>query len=178
MRKPQPARAPGPAIVPVTIPTVVLHVHPDGAVTASVDGKPLDPPKGEPVWRRSSFGHVIDQASNNRSISVRVEVHEADGTMFTDLVPARSRRTRPRAESKHAHGKSPSGAALHTIAGDGFVPGEKVAMAVITGHTDATHTGTAHAVIDRRPLGVDDSGGVEVVLFGRVSGTAIIRRLP
>lgn len=178
MTKPQSSRAPVPAVVPVTISTVVLRVHADGTVTASVGGEALDPPKGAPGWRRSSFGHIIDQSSNNRAISVRVEVHEADGAIFTDLVPARSRKTRARAEPKHAHGKPPSGQALCTIGGDGFVPGEKVAIAVITGHTDAARTGSARAVIDRRSPGVEDSGGVEVMLFGRVSGTTIIRRLP
>jgi flagellar basal body rod protein FlgF len=65
------------------------------------------------------------------------------------------------------------------IEGEGFVPGEDVAVAVITGHTDAAHTGTTRALIDPAGVGVDHAGGViEVILFGRVSGTTNIRRLP
>ena len=68
---------------------------------------------------------------------------------------------------------------FHTVEGDGFVPGEDVAVAVVTGHTDASGTGTARALIDPARLGPDAASGVvEVVLFGRISGTTIIRRLP
>ena len=67
---------------------------------------------------------------------------------------------------------------FHTVTGDGFVPGEDVAVAVVTGHTDASGTGTARTLIDPARLGPNASGGVvEVVLVGRISGTTIIRRL-
>ena len=67
---------------------------------------------------------------------------------------------------------------FHTVTGDGFVPGEDVAVAVVTGHTDAAGTGTARALIDPAHLGPDTSGGVvEVLLVGRISGTTIIRRI-
>lgn len=68
---------------------------------------------------------------------------------------------------------------FHTVTGDGFVPGEEAAVAVVTGHTDAAHTGTARALIDPAGVSVDQAGGVvEVILVGRVSGTTIIRRVP
>lgn len=71
---------------------------------------------------------------------------------------------------------------FHTVEGEGFVPGEDVAVAIVTGHTDAAHTGTARALIDPAGVSADQAGGVieviEVILFGRVSGTTIIRRLP
>ena len=66
-----------------------------------------------------------------------------------------------------------------TVEGDGFVPGEDVAVAVVTGHTDASGTGAARALIDPTQVSSDAAGGVvEVLLFGGVSGTTIIRRLP
>ncbi len=68
---------------------------------------------------------------------------------------------------------------FHTVEGKGFVPGEDVAVAVVTGHTDAAHSGTARALIDPAGNGADRTGEViEVILFGRVSGTTIIRRVP
>ncbi|AZS40084.1 hypothetical protein CVS54_01407 [Microbacterium oxydans] len=176
MRKPEPQPEP----VPVSIPLVVLDVHEDGTVTVTVDGKRLDPDPFAPPWRRSSFGQVIDRATNDRTTPARVEVREADGTTFTDIIAARRRRSRPEPEPEpEPEPKTSNGPVFHTVEGEGFVPGEDVAVAVVIGHTDAAHTGTARALIDPAGIGVDRSSGViEVILFGRVSGTTIIRRVP
>lgn len=69
---------------PVNIPTVVLTVHEDDILTATLDGAPLTPPQWAPPWRRESFPQIIDQASNDRTRPIRVEVREADGSVFTD----------------------------------------------------------------------------------------------
>lgn len=172
MRKPEPQPEP----VPVSIPFVVLDVHEDGNVTVTVDGKRLDPDPFAPPWRRSSFGQIIDRATNDRTTPARVEVREADGTIFTDIIAARRRRSRPEPTPEP---KASTGPVFHAVEGDGFVPGEDVAVAVVTGHTDAAHTGTARALIDPAGVSADQAGGViEVILFGRVSGTTIIRRVP
>ena len=72
-----------------------------------------------------------------------------------------------------------AGPGFRTVEGNGFSPGEDVPGAVVTGHTDAAHTGTARALIDRAGVSIDQAGGVvEVSLFGRVSGTTISRRVP
>ncbi|GAA3675944.1 hypothetical protein FB459_1857 [Yimella lutea] len=169
-------RKPEPEPVPVSIPFVVFDVHEDGTVTVTVDGRRLDPGPFAPPWRRSSFGRIIDRATNDRTTPVRVEVREADGTTFTDIIAARRRRSRPEPEPEP---EASAGPMFHTVEGAGFVPGEDVAVAVVTGHTDAAHTGTARALIDPAGVSVDQTGGVtEVILFGRVSGTTIIRRLP
>lgn len=172
MRKPEPQSEP----VPVSIPLVVLDVREDGTVTVTVDGRRLDPDPFAPPWRRSSFGQIIDRATNDRTTPARVEVREADGTTFTDIIAARRRRSRPEPEPGSA---APAGPVFHTVEGEGFVPGEDVAVAVVTGHTDASGTGTARALIDPGRLGSDAAGGVvEVVLVGRISGATIVRRLP
>lgn len=169
-------RKPEPESVPVSIPLVVLDVHADGTVAVTVDGKPLEPDPFAPPWRRSSFGQIIDRATNDRTTPARVEVRESDGTSFTDIIaPRRRRPARPQAKPE----KAAPLPVFHTVEGDGFVPGEDVAVAIVTGHTDAAHTGTARALIDPAQLAPDTAGGiVEVLLFGRISGTAIIRRLP
>lgn len=163
-----------PESIPVSIPLIVLDVHENGTVAVTVDGKPLDPDPAVGPWRRSSFGQIIDRVTNERTIPARFEVREADGTTFTDIIaPRRRRPSRPE--------PAPEQAALpvfHTATGDGFVPGEDVAVAVITGHTDASGTGSARALIDPARLGPDASGGVvEVLLVGRISGTTIVRRI-
>lgn len=169
-------RKPEPEPVPVSIPRVVLDVHEDGTVTVTVDGTPMLPDPFAPPWRRSSFGQIIDRATGDRTTPARVEVREADGTTFTDIVPPRRRKFRHEAESEPP---TPARPAFLTVEGGGFVPGEDVAVAVITGHTDAAGTGAARALIDPAQLDPEGSGGItEVLLFGRISGTVVVRRLP
>lgn len=167
-------RNPEPESVPVSIPLVVLDVDKDGVVIVTVDGKPLDPDPAAGPWRRSSFGQIIDRATNDRTVPARVEVREADGTTFTDIIaPRRRRASRPQPEPEPA-----SLPVFHTVTGDGFVPGEDVAVAVVTGHTEASGTGAARALINPAQLNADASGGVvEVLLFGRVSGTVVLQRV-
>ena len=52
---------------------------------------------------------------------------------------------------------------------------------LIEGHTDATGTGAARALLDQQQLDAalpegDDAG--EAVLYGRISGTIVVRRVP
>lgn len=168
-------RKPEPEPVPVSIPLVVLDVHEDGTVAVAIDGKPLAPEPFAPPWRRSSFSQIIDRATNDRTTAVRVEVRESDGTSFTDIIaPRRRRAPQPKPEAE----KPASGPVFLTVEGDGFVPGEDVAVAIITGHTDAAGTGAARALIDPAHVSHHDSGGVvEALLFGRISGTVIVRRV-
>ena len=167
-------KKPEPESVPVSIPLVVLDVREDGTVTVTIDGKPLAPEPFAPPLRRSSFGQIIDRATNDRTTAVRVEVREADGTSFTDIIAPRRRTTQAKPEAE----QPVSGPAFLAVEGDGFVPGEDVAIAVISGHTDAAGTGTARTLVNPAQLSADASGGiVEVLLFGRVSGTVVVQRV-
>lgn len=56
--------------------------------------------------------------------------------------------------------------------GEGFVPGEEVAVAVIVRHTGAGRGGAARALIE--PGLLDLSPTHEVILLGRVSGTCVV----
>lgn len=60
--------------------------------------------------------------------------------------------------------------------GHGFLAGEDVAIALVTGHTDASHHGQVRALLD--PTIIAATHAQEVVLIGRVSGTITIRDLP
>ena len=80
---------------------------------------------------------------------------------------------------KHAKDKGTQRPVLAEITADGFVPGEDVAIAVIVSHTDATGTGSTRTLLDTSQLAsLLRTGTGEVVLFGRVSGTTHVRRLP
>lgn len=115
---------------------------------------------------------------------MRIEVHEVDQTVFTDIISARPpRQPTPTVETEPEPGPRrgrralpPQTPRLVEVSGDGFVPGEDVAVAVIVGHTDATGTGHVSALIDLDTL--PDSATHEAILLGRISGTLAMRRLP
>lgn len=163
--------------------TIVLDVHPDGSMHVTIDGTEL-PPENEWPWSRAAFPQIIDQASEDRTRPVRVQVHEADGTSFTDLLPARPPRRTPPAEPAPASGpaaksrKHRAGARLIEVTAEGFVPGEDVACCLIASHTEAAPGGAARVLVDlKQATKALQSGAGEVVLIGRVSGHVVIRTL-
>ncbi|TBT85991.1 hypothetical protein ET989_06005 [Propioniciclava sinopodophylli] len=137
---------------PVELPHVLVTVGDDGTLTATVDGTPFASPDAS-AWTRATFGPLMDTITKDRTIAVRVEVRECDGTVFTDILPTRKPRRavapseNPVPEtrrSRHAR-RAPR---LAEVTAEGFVPGEDVAVATIVSHTDATGTGEARALID------------------------------
>ncbi len=167
------------ATAPVELPHVLVTVAEDGTLTAMVDGAPFPSPDGT-AWTRATFGPLMDAITKDRTIAVRVEVRESDGSVFTDILRTRKpRRAVAPSEnsvpetrrSRHAR-RVPR---LSEVTAHGFVPGEDVAVATIVSHTDATGTGEARALIDLDHL--LDGGTQEVILFGRISGTLAVRRL-
>lgn len=160
------------------MPLLLLVVHEDGTLTATHDHAPVAPPAGVEAWSRAMFGQLVDQVTGDRAIPVRVEVRESDGSTFTDILPATTR-TKPAPEPEPSAAKpvkkSRPAAPVLVEGGDGFIPGEDVAVALITGHTDASHHGTVRALID--PKHITGAGASEVILVGRVSGAITIRGL-
>jgi hypothetical protein len=163
---------------PVELPHVLVTVAEDGTLAATVDGTPFPSPDAS-AWTRATFGPLMDAITNDRTIAVRVEVRENDGSVFTDILRTRKPRRAvappetPVPEtrrSRHAR-RVPR---LAEVTAEGFVPGEDVAVATIASHTDATGTGEARVLIDLDDL---PDGMYEVILFGRISGTLAVRRL-
>lgn len=155
--------------VPVVLPLVIIVIADDGRMTVTVDGVPFEPETFAPPWRREDFARVLDQLTEQRRSPVRVEVREADGSTFTDIItPPRRQRTEPAPEP-------PAGSALPelvTLHGEGFVPGEDVAIAVVIAHGDAAPDGTARGLVTADQLAASPTR--EVILLGRVSGTLTI----
>lgn len=168
---------------PVELPHVLVTVANDGTLTASVDGTPFPSPDAG-AWARATFGPLMDAITKDRTIAVRVEVRENDGTVFTDILRTRKpRRTAAPSETSASETSVPETRRsrharrvprLAEVITEGFVPGEDVAVATIISHTDATGTGEARALIDLDDL---PDGTHEVILLGRISGTLAMRRL-
>lgn len=182
--EPQTPRTPDPADAPIALPHVIVTVAETGALDITVDGAPFPPPTSASEWTRSTFGTLLDAITADRTIAVRIEVHEVDGTVFTDLIHTR-RRPAPEPETatpptrRGRRAKQPKQQpVLVEVTGEGFVPGEDIAVAVIVSHTDATGTGAARALLDKRQLDSLAESPREVVLYGRISGTTVVRRVP
>lgn len=174
---------------PVLLPHAVITVDEAGTLAVTLDGTPFPAPEGS-EWTRATFGPLLDAITADRTITVRIEVHESDGSVFTDIIHGR-RRTTPEPldetdseanrgrQARHKGRQRLKRAALVELTGEGFVPGEDVAIAVIVSHTHATPSGRARTLLDRAQLrSVLAKNAGEVVLFGRISGTLHVRRLP
>lgn len=168
---------------PVSVPHLVLDVHEDGTLTATLNHHPVAAPEDVGAWRRAMFAQIIDHVTHDRAIPVRVTVHEVDGSTFTDILPAAKRPT-PKPDTDPDAGREPvrkpgrrrRGAdPIEVDGGEGFISGEDVAVALIVAHTDAAPDGRARALLD--PEIVAAAKASEVVLVGRVSGTIAVRGL-
>jgi len=169
---PDPRRESETPPVPVALPQVLITVAVSGTLTVTVDGEPVEPEPFAPAWRREHFARVLDQLTQTHRSAVRVEVREADGTVFTDIITPGTRRRRSAPEStpeRPARQVTPELVALH---GEGFVPGEDVAIAVVIAHGDAARDGTMRALLTAEQAGASPTR--EVILLGRVSGTLTI----
>jgi hypothetical protein len=93
---------------------------------------------------RDLVGHLIDSIADQHGGRIDLEVREAGRTIQ-----------------------------LRELVGDGFIPGEAVAIAVVLREGRAASDGRAYAVIDplTAPQGMSD-----VLLFGTTSGTLVYAR--
>ncbi|MHB1802009.1 MAG: hypothetical protein ACYCU5_10210 [Actinomycetes bacterium] len=154
--------------MPVVLPHVVMDITIEGQMNVTVDGAPHEPDPFAPPWRREDFAAILDQLTDQRRSPVRVEVREADGTVFTDIItPGKRRRPDPEPETP-----DPPVTGLLALHGEGFVPGEDVAVAVVLVHSEAAPDGTARALL--APDLLVGSPTREVILLGRVSGAVTV----
>ena len=162
----------------VNLPLAVVTVNERGTLDVSYDGRDLPPPTPDAPWSRARFGDLLDAISEHRSHTVRVEVHEFDGSVFTDIVhavrsghdtadaapPSAMRRARHRPTHQ-----------LFEITGSGFIPGEDITVALAVSSAEGSADGTARGLVDLSQL-VDHRS--EIMLIGRVSGVIVSEQLP
>ena len=151
--------------VPVVLPRVVIDVTADGTMTVTVDGHPHKPEPFAPPWARGEFAHILNQLTEQHRSPIRVQVREADGTTFTDIItPGKPLRPEPEAPA----GTLPEWLALH---GERSVAGEDVAVTVA--HSETARDGIVRSVLT--PALPAPSPTYEVSLPDRVSNAVTVR---
>jgi len=151
--------------VPVVLPFVEVRIDASGGLAVTVDREPYDIPANVVPAGRPALRRILDEITSRLASPVRVEVHEADGAVFTDIVTPR-----PPTPAPSVPDELPADLLPREHAG-GFVPGEQVAVAVVVSHATADDTGSAQV---RLPAALMAKYRGAVVLVGRTSGTVAI----
>ncbi|AYY12988.1 hypothetical protein EF847_10015 [Actinobacteria bacterium YIM 96077] len=149
--------------MPVILPQLI--VQPAAAsegYTVTLNGQPVsdDPVPGAELGR--AVASVVERAGT----AVRVEVHDADGGIYADIVYPPLPDLRELESSGHGDGEDGSDA-RHC----GFIPGEEVLIATVERIEHANDDGVLELRISPQPT---DS----TIVVGSVSGTTIVNRSP
>lgn len=167
--------------VPVVMPLVEVSIDDHGELDVLVDRTPY---AASDTLRRADLQHLLEAVATDLRSPLRVQVNEADGTTFTDIItpsltppvtpPTASPVASSVASAKPVSASTPEVAACRTageVAGDGFLPHEDVAVAVVVAHQLASDTGAARL---RLPPALLAAHPGLVVLVGQRSGTVVI----
>ena len=162
---------------PVSLPLAVITVDSYGVLNVTLDGAEYPPPSPTAPWTKGRFGELLDVLTADRTRTIRVEIHESDGSAFTDIIrAARTPHPVPAAQSpaprRARHRHAPETA---EVAGAGFQPGEEVTVALVRSAVEATAAGTVRVTLD---LGELPSRGADVLLVGTTSARIVTRRVP
>jgi hypothetical protein len=148
--------------VPVVMPLVEVTVDEDGCLDVTLDHEPYS---ADGALHREDLQRVLDDIAADLGTPLRAEVHEAIGTSFTDIITPSRATPRPVERVRTAMSK------VGEVAGDGFLPNEDVAVAVVVAHQVASDDGTARL---RLPPALLAAHPGLVVLMGRTSGTVMV----
>jgi hypothetical protein len=146
--------------VPVVLTTVRFDVDTEGRLEVSVGGQPHAEDR---TLSRHDLRSVLHEITTSLGTAVRVEVHEADGTTYSDIETP--------AENASAAAAQPGPeAATPALAGSGFRPGEKVALAYVLARQEADANGNAAITLPPALLSATRHG---LVFLGLTSLTVV-----
>jgi hypothetical protein len=162
---------------PVSLPLATITVDPYGVLSVTLDGAEYPPPSPTAPWTKGRFGELLDALTADRTRTTRVEIHESDGSTFTDII--RAART-PRSEAADESPTPRRARNRHApetieVSGAGFQPGEDVTVALVRTTAEATAAGAVRVTLN---LGELPTGGADIVLVGITSARVVTRRVP
>ena len=152
--------------VPVVMPLVEIDVDKKGYLTVTLDREPYS---ADGSLTRDDLKRVLDDIAADLDTAVRVEVREADKSSFTDIV------TPDRPQLQVVEPAREATTSLGQVAGDGFLPNEEVAVAVVVAHQVANTDGAARL---RLPPALLEAHPGLVMLMGKKSSTVMVSRGP
>lgn len=152
--------------VPAVLPEVVVTMDDTGQARIVVDGN--DRGRIEHVgtsFHRRELGTVLAAVATQVRSPIRVEVREADGSCYADILQPRT--AEPGAADDEAASITAKKGPM--LRGEGFLPGEPILVAVVTTRIAADADGTVRLPIPSgAPRRVE-----ELILFGTGSGTIV-----
>lgn len=152
--------------VPVVMPLVDVRVDVEGTVAVRLDREPY---ATDVQLRREDLQRLLRELATDLDAPIRVEVREADGSAYTDIV------------TPEPHDLSlpdplpPATAPVDEMAGETasgrFLPLEDVAVAVVVAHQTASKDGVADL---RLPPVLLEAHAGRLVLVGQQSGAVVV----
>ena len=147
--------------VPVVMPLVVVVVDEDGLLTVTLDREPYS---ADGALRREDLRRTLTDITADLRTPIRVEVREADGTTFTDIITPKQRDTERAPAARRVL------ASAFGISGDGFTAGEEVEVCVVVARQVASDDGSTQLRLPPALLACHP----DVVLVGRISGAVAL----
>ena len=157
--------------IPVVLPLVRVAVDDTGTLSVTVDDEPLPDQASE--LTRGELRPLLDRIATEHESALRVEIHEPDGKVFTDIhtpepKAAPERTPEPVRHERSAHDGQPSvRVKAGALTGERFQPGEEVAVAIVVHRTTSNADGTLDLHL---PVALLDRTASDVVLVGEQSG--------
>jgi hypothetical protein len=149
--------------VPVVMPLVEITVDTDGYLDVSLDREPYS---ADASLERGDLQRFVEGIASDLGTPVRVQVHEVDGSTFTDIVTPQPRP----ADSSTKQGQHQAVASAFGISGGGFTAGETVEVCVVVARRVADDEGTAQLRLPPAVL----ADHPNVILVGRASGAVAV----
>jgi hypothetical protein len=147
--------------VPVVMPLVEVVVNEEGLLTVTLDREPYS---ADGALRREDLRRTLTDITADLRTPIRVEVREADGTTFTDIITPKQRDTERAPAARRVL------ASAFGISGDGFTAGEEVKVCVVVARQVAADDGSTQLRLPPALLACHP----DVVLVGRISGAVAL----
>jgi hypothetical protein len=147
--------------VPVVMPLVEVVVDEDGLLTVTLDREPYS---ADGALRREDLRRTLTDITADLRTPIRVEMREADGTTFTDIITPKQRDTERAPAARRVL------ASAFGISGDGFTAGEEVEVCVVVARQVAADDGSTQLRLPPALLACHP----DVVLVGRISGAVAL----
>lgn len=147
--------------VPVVMPLVEVVVDENGLLTVTLDREPYS---ADGALRREDLRRTLTDIAADLHTPIRVEVREADGTTFTDIVAPKQRDAEPAPAARRVL------ASAFGISSDGFTAGEEVEVCIVVARQVAADDGSTQLRLPPALLACHP----DVVLVGRTSGAVAL----